>query len=563
MKEIRVKNNSPDWFEAEIHEEIETRDKLFAKFKKSKKSNDHKNYKIARNKVQHLINKKKKIFVVGKLNENIGKPKELWKSLKSLGLPSKKTTPSSICLENNETLSFDSKTNAEIFKDFYSNLAGDLLKKLPSPTNKFGIEAVKKYYKNMNLEGESFSFRPTNHADILKLLEDVKTSKSAGIDNLAGKFLKEGAPMLASLITDLCNLSISLSSFPDDCKIAKLKSFYKKEAKTKPKNYRPISLLPLISKVIEKVIHNQTQNFLDKNRILYSYQSGFRKHYSTDTCLSYLTNKVQTGFEEGLLTGMVLIDLQKAFNTIDHGILLNKMKSTSTIDWFNSYLTNRSFIVNVGKEYSSPGKLSCGVLQGSILGPLLFLLYVNDMPQAINSELLLYADDTCLIYTAKDTKTIEEQLNSDFTSLCEWFIDNKLSIHFGEDKTKSILFGTKRHLKNQTDLDIKYCDIKIKQHNKVTYLGCILDSNLSGESMATKVLGLVNGRLKFLTLYNVCAVPWGCSVPYGVFSTVGDIMSTVGGYLEYRGGCSVPWGYHDKCGGYLEYRGGVQYRGIL
>ena len=229
----------------------------------------------------------------------------------------------------------------------------------------------------MNLEGKSFSFRPTNHADILKLLEDVKTSKSAGIDNLAGKFLKEGVSVLASPITDLCNLSISLSSFPDDCKIAKLKPLYKKEAKTKPKNYRPIFLLPLISKVIEKVIHNQTQNFLDKNRILYSYQSGFRKHYSTDTCLSYLTNKVQTGFQEGLLTGMVLIDLQKAFDTIDHGILLDKMKylgfSTSTTDWFNSYLTNRSFIVNVGKEYSSPGKLSCGVPQGSILGPLLFL----------------------------------------------------------------------------------------------------------------------------------------------------------------------------------------------
>ena len=244
MKEIRVKNNSPDWFDAEIHEEIETRDKLFAKFKKSKKSNNHKNYKKARNKVQHLINKKKKTFVVGKLNENIGKPNELWKSLKSLDLPSKKATPSSICLENNGTLSFDSKTNAEIFKDFYSNLAGDLLKKLPSPTNKFGLEAVKKYYKNMNLEGKSFSFQPTKHADILKLLEDLKISKSAGIHNLAGKFLKEGASVLASPITDLCNLSISLSSFPDDCKIAKLKPLYKKEAKTKPKNYRPISLLP-------------------------------------------------------------------------------------------------------------------------------------------------------------------------------------------------------------------------------------------------------------------------------------------------------------------------------
>ena len=128
MKEIRVKNNSQDWFDAEIHEEIEMRDKLLAKFKTSRKSTDHENYKKARNKVQYLINDKKKTFVVGKLHENIGKPKELWKPLKSLGLPTKKASPSMICLEKDGTLSFDSKTNAQIFRGFYSNLASDLLK---------------------------------------------------------------------------------------------------------------------------------------------------------------------------------------------------------------------------------------------------------------------------------------------------------------------------------------------------------------------------------------------------------------------------------------------------
>ena len=225
-------------------------------------------------------------------------------------------------------------------------------------------------------------------ATILKLLKQLNPAKSAGIDNLTGKFLKEGAPVLDSPITDLVNLSISLSLFPDDCKIAKLKPLYKKEAKTKPKNYQPISLLPLLSKIIERIIHNQTQEFLDKNNILYKYQSGFQKHHSTDTCLSYLTDKVKIGFKEGLLTGMVLIDLQKAFDTIDHSILLEKMsclgfagktiaRHTLQIDKKNdstSYLTNRSFIVNVGKEFSSPSKLSLGVPQGSILGPLLFLL---------------------------------------------------------------------------------------------------------------------------------------------------------------------------------------------
>ena len=502
IKEIRVKNNSQDWFDAEINEEIERRDKSLAKFKKSRLHSDNESYKKARNKVQRMIKDKKKNFFTGKLNENIGKPKELWKSLKSLGLPSKKSSCSTICLEKDGILSFDPKANAEIFKDFYSNLANDLVKKLPNPPNKYGKDAVKKYYENLNLVGKSFSFEPVAHTSVLKLLQQLNPHKSAGIDNLTGKFLKEGAPVLASPITNLINLSITLSSFPDDCKIAKLKPLYKKEAKTKPKNYQQISLLPLISKIIERIIHDQTQVFLDENKILFTYQSGFRKHYSTDTCLSYLTDRVRNGFEKGSLTGMILIDLQKAFDTIDHKILTEKMSclgfAESTIRWYKSYLTNRCFIVNVGNDFSSPGKLLCGVPQGSILGPLLFLLYVNDMPQAVNSDLLLYADDTCLIYTGKDINTIEEQLNTDFSSLCDWFVDNKLSVHFGEEKTKSILFGTKRQLKNQRDLDLRYGDIEIKQHSKVTYLGCILDNDLSGESMATKVLRLVNNRLKFL-----------------------------------------------------------------
>ena len=199
---------------------------------------------------------------------------------------------------------------------------------------------------------------------------------------------------------------------------------------------------------------------------------------------------------------MILIDLQKAFDTIGHKILMEKISflsfAESTIRWYKSYLTNRCFIVNVGKDFSSPGKLSCGVPQGSILGPLLFLLYVNDMPQAVKSDLLLYADDTCLMYVGKDINMIEEQLNTDLSSLCDWFIDNKLSVHFGEEKTRSILFGTKRQQKNQRDFDLRYGDIEIKQHSKVTCLGCILDNDLSGESMGTKVLSLVNSRLKFL-----------------------------------------------------------------
>ena len=139
--------------------------------KKSRLHSDNESYKKARNKVQRMIKDKKKNFFTGKLNENIGKPKELWKSLKSLGLPSKKSSCSTICLEKDRILSFDPKANAEIFKDFYSNLANDLVKKLPNPPNKYGKDVVKKYYENLNLVGKSFSFEPVAHTSVLKLLQ--------------------------------------------------------------------------------------------------------------------------------------------------------------------------------------------------------------------------------------------------------------------------------------------------------------------------------------------------------------------------------------------------------
>ena len=156
---------------------------------------------------------------------------------------------------------------------------------------------------------------------------------------------------------------------------------------------------------------------------------------------------------------MVLIDLLKAFDTIDHQILLKKMKylgfSKNTITSFKSYLCEQQFKISINTTYSSPASLLCGVPQGSVLGPLLFLLYINDLPQAVVSDSLLYADDTCIVFQYKRKIEIEKQVirdfssvcdwfvERDFSSVCDWFVDNKLSIHFGQDKTKSILFGTK------------------------------------------------------------------------------------------------------------------------
>ena len=187
------------------------------------------------------------------------------------------------------------------------------------------------------------------------------------------------------------------------------------------------------------------------------------------TYASHLKNKILKGFDGGLLTGMILIDLEKAFDTINHEILFKKLKAMGfikgCITWFKSHLSERIFFISIENQLSDYGRISCGVPQGSILGPLLFFIYVNDMSQAVNSNLFLYADDSCLMFQHKEVEEIERVLNIDFENICDWFVDNRLSIHFGEGKTISILSASQRKIKAIKKLNIKYQDIEIKQHS--------------------------------------------------------------------------------------------------
>ena len=348
FKQSNVKNRSQEWFDGEVAEKISTRDKLYKKFKKSRLHVDELCFKEARNIAENLIKKKKKELFGNKINDNIKNPKELWKVLNDIGLPKKGSSGTqNICLKDNDEYVFDSTSTANIFKNSFSDIAKNLLDKLPIAPNRFNKETISAYYKSLNLKNK-FRFSLVSVDTVHKILTNFNITKSTGNDGISGVFLKDGAEVLATPISQLCNLSILTSSFPDNCKTAKLLPLYKKGCKTDPQNYRSISLLPLISKVIEKVVHNQTQTFLDENNILYNSQSGFRKKYSTDSCLALLTDKVAKGFDSGVYTGMILIDLQKVFDTIDHEILLEKMSfvgfSKQVIDWFRSYLSNRTFL---------------------------------------------------------------------------------------------------------------------------------------------------------------------------------------------------------------------------
>ena len=189
---------------------------------------------------------KKRNYFETKLTENIGKPKELWKTLKALGLPNKVSIATINALKDDKVVKYDPKSIYKVFQMFFTNMAKTLLQKLPPPPNKYGIDSVKKIYKNLNITTK-FQLKPTTEDIVLKLLKNIDISKAAGVDILPSRFLQNGAVILAKPMSKICNLSIKSKNFPDPCKLAKLKPIMD------PSNYRPISLLPLISRYLRKL----------------------------------------------------------------------------------------------------------------------------------------------------------------------------------------------------------------------------------------------------------------------------------------------------------------------
>jgi len=259
-----------------------------------------------------------------------------------------------------------------------------------------------------------------------------------------------------------------------------------------------VSVLSSLSKILERVVHKQLNGYLESKNILFDFQSGFRSGYSTDTCLAHLTDYVRAEISKGSLVGMVMIDLRKAFDTVDFEILLTKLKAmgVKSTDWFRSYLTNRTQCVNVNGVDSDFLEVPCGVPQGSILGPLLFLCYVNDMSISLKCKLSLYADDSTLVASSSSVDHLSSFLSGQLESCSKWLIDNKLSLHAG--KCESIIFSSSRKSKQREKFVVKLFGQEVKRVCSVKYLGVTLDENLSGNEHGKTVLKKASSRLSFL-----------------------------------------------------------------
>ena len=319
--------------------------------------------------------------------------------------------------------------------------------------------------------------------DITSIIYQINPKKSTGPASIPSTILQHMCQELATPLCWIANISFITGIHPDKLKIAKIIPIFKKGSKLIPSNYRPISLLSNINKIMEKLVYSRVFSFLDTNKIFYNHQYGFRPKYSTNHALINITERIRESLDQGKFVAGVFVDFQKAFDTVNHQILVKKLSHYgirgNLNKWFASYLSNRKQHVSVLGFDSLNQTVNHGVPQGSVLGPLLFLIYINDLYRSVKfSSTYHFADDTNLLSIGNNIHSLQSKLNRDLNSLYKWLLANKISLNAA--KTELIIF--RKPSQTQPLTNIKINGTRIVPVSSIKYLGVHLDSYLNGSA---------------------------------------------------------------------------------
>ena len=346
--------------------------------------------------------------------ENKHDSRKLWSIIKNIINRNKKNKFQEKFKLNDGSYTTDMKIICEKFNDFFINVGPSLSKKIPnrncSPDQFIKMKAVYSLY-----------LEPVTESEIRELVTSLK-SAAPGYDNLRSSILKLSLPFICTPLTHISNLSLQEGVFPDELKIANVIPLFKSDDPELFNNYRPVSVLCSLSKVFERIMYNRLRNFLDEYKILFLYQFGFRKSHSTYMALMTLMDNLINFLDKGEYVIGIFLDFSKAFDTVDHGILLQKLSCYGVrgdaLSWFQSYLNNRYQFVTYNGVSSDKKEMKCGLPQGSILGPLLFLIYINDLSDVCKCSLpILFVDDTNLFHHGFDLSVIENAFNKELADI--------------------------------------------------------------------------------------------------------------------------------------------------
>ena len=405
-------------------------------------------YKEYRNKLKEIIRRSKEQYFKDKCLEYKQNTSRLWKMInKILNKTNDKTSVIEYLKVENQDY-YDHEIISEEFAKHFANVGRKYAEKIATPKIK-----IAQYMKNIEQNPHTMFLSPTTYTEIERIIMSLPNKNSSGQDKLTNTLLKQLKESIKYPLEKIFNNSITSGVFPQDMKHADVTPLYKSKEHYLVTNYRPISLLITISKILEKIVYTRTYSFLTTTNQLYQGQYGFRTGHSCQHAVSELIGNIQKNLEQGKISIGVFIDLSKAFDTLDHHILLKKLETYGirgdVLAWFRSYLADRTIRVKLTNDrgetiHSKCHSLEYGTPQGSCLGPLLFLIFINDLPKIVlNGLSLLFADDTTLLHCHPNINQLKVMIEDDLNRLMDWFMANKLTLNL--DKTVCILFDRKQN----------------------------------------------------------------------------------------------------------------------
>lgn len=458
----RVKHiTKPKWIDKELDDAMKYRDFL-------KSVNQDEEYKAQRNKVNSMKRSKKKHYF-SELISSKQNPKLVWKAINELTNKTSGTRSAQV-----KDLSVDD------LNTHFCSIADKVI--TTDKTKQNDLEVLKEYCKSKNINS-SLEIPLITVSEVFHALIHLKQTGTRGIDGLDGKILKLSAPVIVDTLTYIYNLCIDQCYFPSAFKQAKVVPLFKSGATSDPANYRPISILSPLSKPLEKHMNKYILEHLNSNDLLHPNQSGFRKDHSCHTALTQLVDKWLLSINNNEFCGAVFVDFAKAFDVIDHKLLVKKLGlyglSSKSLNLVTSFLTNRQQSVHANSFTSDIQSLKYGVPQGSVLGPLLFSVYINDLPLFIESICELFADDTSIHSSSKNLTTLSGELQRSIDKLTEWSELNHMSLN--PTKTKCMLITTrqKRQLLPSTLPPLCVNNQLVEEVESHKVLGVTIDNNLS------------------------------------------------------------------------------------